>query len=138
MALNYRKIEEMQLLNKVSDRGMGRILSMSGSGYGNMMKRKTMTVEVLEKIAEFFDVPVEHFFTEEGKNTVTNVHGDYAQIAIDGGRNRGHELKAVDTGAQVKLAETTTKILLLEERIHALEKENALKDEIISILKQSK
>jgi len=62
------------LINKAekSKRSMAKIVGMSGQGFSKMMENKTMTIEVLEKIADHFKLPITHFFdTEDSTITFT-------------------------------------------------------------------
>lgn len=55
------------LINKanLSKRAMAKIIGMTGTGFDKMMDNKTMTVDVLEKVATYFKVPLTTFFSTE-------------------------------------------------------------------------
>jgi len=62
------------LINKanLSKRAIAKIIGMTGTGFDKMMDNRTMTVEVLEKIAIYFKVPLTTFFsTEDSIHTIT-------------------------------------------------------------------
>ncbi len=62
--LNYKKIKELQLQKKVSNRKISKSIGMTDVGYGKMLDNKTCDVATLEAIARFFKVPVKYFFEE--------------------------------------------------------------------------
>jgi transcriptional regulator with XRE-family HTH domain len=65
--LNYSKIKILQEQNKVSNRKIAKVISMSDVGYGKMLEKKSCDVATLEAIARFFKVPVAYFFDENEK-----------------------------------------------------------------------
>lgn len=60
--MNYRKLEELQAKKKVSNREIARDLNISDSGYKRMITDQTITVKMLEKLAEYYQVDINIFF----------------------------------------------------------------------------
>jgi len=63
-AMNYKKIENFTKERKIDFADFFLKIEMTSAGYYRMMKEKTLKVNVLEKIAAYFDVPVSTFFDE--------------------------------------------------------------------------
>ena len=61
------------LINKAekSKRAMAKIVGMSAQGFNTMMDNKTMSVDVIEKIANHFKLPLSYFFDTEVPNITT-------------------------------------------------------------------
>lgn len=77
--MDYDKLWSMINKAGLTKSASANIVGMSHTGFVYMMERKTMTVEALEKFANYFNVPISSFFEsgseiasqfEHGKNTV--------------------------------------------------------------------
>lgn len=74
MPLDYNAIWSEINSRSLTKSKASRIAEMSETGFKQMMKRKTMAVSTLEKLAKYFDKPIGYFFgnEEDGKiNTTT-------------------------------------------------------------------
>jgi len=59
----YSNIRVLQSKNKLSNDDMGKIIGLTGVGYAKMVNNRTCTVAYLEKIAEFFSMPISYFYS---------------------------------------------------------------------------
>lgn len=63
--MNYSKLRQLQKMNKISNREISVVVGLTDTGYGKMLENETCTVSTLEKIANYFKVPVSYFFDEQ-------------------------------------------------------------------------
>ncbi len=60
--MDYNKVWSLFNKHGLSQNAAARIVGMSSPGFATMMKRETMTISTLEKIAAYFKVPIQEFF----------------------------------------------------------------------------
>lgn len=63
------KIEVLKKQHKCSNLEIAQYCEMSRGGYETMLKNGDMKISTLQKIAEFFKVPISYFFNDELMNT---------------------------------------------------------------------
>jgi transcriptional regulator with XRE-family HTH domain len=63
--MNYKKLTDLVSEENLSDNKIARVMDMTGTGYRDMLKNKSMKVDTLEKVARHFKVPVSYFFDED-------------------------------------------------------------------------
>jgi transcriptional regulator with XRE-family HTH domain len=61
----YDKLEELRLARKLSKTDIANDLEITRQGYENMMKNDTMTLRILAKVANIFNIPIKSLFEEE-------------------------------------------------------------------------
>jgi len=76
--MNYSSIQLLRVKNNLSERKLAQMVGMSASGFNNAMNRGTMTISVLEKLCELFEVPASYFFEDE-KNPVSERSPNYGK-----------------------------------------------------------
>jgi transcriptional regulator with XRE-family HTH domain len=62
--MNYEKLRELIKKENLSQNQMAKNFGMSAPGYKEMLEKKSLKVKNLEKIADYFKVPVSYFFDE--------------------------------------------------------------------------
>lgn len=63
--MNYNKLGELQTKKNVSNREIAKELEISDTGYKKMIENQTLTVKVLEKLADFYKVSISVFFDDK-------------------------------------------------------------------------
>ncbi len=58
-----RKIQVLLVENKISVAKLCEEIGMTSNGYHKMWKNRSLKVETMQKIAKFFSVPLDSFFT---------------------------------------------------------------------------
>lgn len=72
--MNYKKLIDLVKEENLSDNKIARVMDMSGTGYRDMLKNKSMKVDTLEKVANHFKVPVSYFFEDQPGAIAELVH----------------------------------------------------------------
>lgn len=77
--MNYSKIQNLLDSNKNLRKGdLLKKVGKSNWGFNEMVAKRSMRVDVLEKMSEFFDVPISYWFDEDNKeNNLKEGQSDY-------------------------------------------------------------
>jgi hypothetical protein len=70
--MDYTKITLLKNRNRVPIKQMAAILEVTVSGYYYIINNQTLTVKQLVSLANYFKVPITHFFPNEQNITVVN------------------------------------------------------------------
>lgn len=65
--LNYNKIESVINGAKISTRKVGEILGIPDATYRNRLKKRNLSPDDIEKLADYFKKPISYFFDREDK-----------------------------------------------------------------------
>jgi transcriptional regulator with XRE-family HTH domain len=82
--LNYKKLEFLQREKGVSLEKLGVVVGITGAGFKRMLIKKTCSVAYIEKIADYFNVPIEYFF-DDADLTINSILE--ANKMLDSGNN---------------------------------------------------
>lgn len=69
--MNYAKIETLLSQKGVSKMKFYEAVGLTHTGFSKMIKNETITVDTLEKIAAYFNIPVFTFFEENATKVPT-------------------------------------------------------------------
>lgn len=113
--MKYSKIEDLRISNKISIRKMARELEMSDSGYSRMIENETCSVSVLERIANYFKLPITYFFDE--KELKVYAENSSHLLVEDSAGPDYFTLKERNQILESKLSETSEKLLEAKDTI---------------------
>ena len=121
---NLKKIRDLLEKNKVTIVELSKEINFTTQGLQKAMKRNTISIAVLEKIASYFKVPVGYFFDESEATGIGVVqNGHYNIVGANGKISVGE-------------AECWKENERLKEKVKGQDELIKAKDEIIRLLKK--
>lgn len=127
---NLQKIRELSKIHKIPIKAVAEIVGVTEQGLHKMIREKTMSVEVLEKVARIFGVSVCCFFDDDVTFVTKEEYKNYAE--------RGFAVKNIENVDQRAIS-SNNKDENLEARFITLQNELLeAKNEIINLLKAQK
>jgi transcriptional regulator with XRE-family HTH domain len=141
--IDYQLELKIKKLAKESDMPMKRVaqhIGMTENGLAQAFKKNTLKVETLQKVGEFFEVPITYFFTDpEGMNNINRIAGN-SNLTVQGKKNKTDNPSGAGkkSEAEQELAMLRQRVAALEKEVSLLERELKSKDEIINLLKQQR
>jgi transcriptional regulator with XRE-family HTH domain len=122
--LNYNKIKSLASENKISLKELADKINLSEQGLHSGIKKQTLSVTNLEKIAEVLEVPVSYFFEdkEDVKKIINNTNGN-----IQVGQNNKSNAKTESEALAV-----------CRKEIEGLKRENELLRKMVEMLEKGK
>jgi transcriptional regulator with XRE-family HTH domain len=118
------RLRELLKINKFTVKEIASLIPMTETGLHQTLKKNTLKVRDLEKIAEILGVSPAVFFDND--HETINITSRNTQKGTGNYKQQGSR-KENNCGVKVEL---------LKERVKGLEKEIELKDEIILLLKK--
>ncbi len=124
MPVNLLKIKQLIKRRGFTYKEFAKEINVSEQTIVNWLKGHVkLSIDALEKIAAYFDVPISYFFDEGG-----NISGSIVNNGNISNNNVG--------SIQITLAKKENEIELLKTKLEACEKENATLRELIDVLKE--
>lgn len=105
--MNYNRIEELTKTLSIDMQTFCDAISMSKAGYYKMLKDQTLKVEVLERIANYFSVPVSTFFDEPEPEKPINYQRKYIESLEE---NKELQKENIKLREQINVLEKNTSI----------------------------
>ncbi len=123
---NLQKIKKLVKLKKLTYKEFANEIGVTEQTVHNWFQNRTkISIDQLEKIASYFEVPVSYFFDESGSNI---------NSVVNNGNISNN--KIVGSNIQITLAKKENEIELLKAKLESCQNENKTLRELIDVLKE--
>ena len=123
---NLQKIKKLVKIKKLTYKEFANEIGVTEQTVHNWFQNRTkISIDQLEKIASYFEVPVSYFFDESGSNI---------NSVVNNGNISNN--KIVGSNIQITLAKKENEIELLKAKLESCQNENKTLRELIDVLKE--